>query len=145
MREGSVMTPDEAAVAELMIRYAIAVDARDMVRYASCFTDDVEVTGFSGGAITGLEPYVAWVGTALARYSHTHHLIGNQVVVIDGNTAHMRSYVQAMHVLAAEPDVMIGLWGIYDDHVIRTADGWKIAKHHLEKSIPPRRIHAPMA
>jgi uncharacterized protein (TIGR02246 family) len=139
------MTADQEAVAELMIRYATSVDARDMDRYASCFTDDVEVTGFSGGAITGREPYVTWVGTALSRYSHTHHMIGNQVVEVNGDTAHMRSYVQAMHVLAAEPEVMIGLWGIYDDQVVRTANGWKIAKHHLEKLIPPRRIHAPAA
>jgi 3-phenylpropionate/cinnamic acid dioxygenase small subunit len=137
------MTPDQHAVAELIIRYATSVDARDLDRYATCFTDDVEVTGFSGGAIKGVRPYVDWVGLALSKYSHTHHLIGNQVVDIDGDNAHMRSYVQAMHVLAAEPDTMIGLWAIYDDKVVRTADGWKIAHHHLERLIPPRRIHAP--
>jgi uncharacterized protein (TIGR02246 family) len=137
------MTSDRDAVAELMIRYATSVDARDMERYATCFTDDVEVTGFSGGAISGLATYVAWVGGALSKYSHTHHLIGNQVVIIDGDRAHLRSYVQAMHVLVAEPDTMVGLWGIYDDRVVRTPDGWKITHHHLERLIPPRRIHAP--
>jgi 3-phenylpropionate/cinnamic acid dioxygenase small subunit len=137
------MSEHRDAVAELMIRYATSVDARDLDRYATCFTDDVEVTGFSGGAITGLATYVAWVGEALSKYSHTHHLIGNQVVTIDGDEAHMRSYVQAMHVLVAEPDTMIGLWAIYDDRVVRTADGWKITHHHLERLIPPRRIHAP--
>jgi 3-phenylpropionate/cinnamic acid dioxygenase small subunit len=139
------MNDDQNAVAELMIRYATSVDARDLDCYATCFSDDVEVSGFSGGAIKGVKPYVEWVGLALSKYSHTQHMIGNQVVAIDGDTAHMRSYVQAMHVLVAEPDTMIGLWGIYDDRVVRTAKGWKITHHHLERLIAPRRIHAPLA
>ena len=56
----------------------------------------------------------------------------------------MRSYVQATHVLASGGDTLVILWGIYDDHLIRTEDGWKITKHHLERLIDPRRIAAPL-
>ena len=133
------------AIAEVILRYALSVDQKDLARYATCFTDDVEVTGFSGGAITGVTTYVEWVGTALSRYSHTQHMLGNHEITIDGDTAHIRTYVQAMHVLAGESETMVGLWGIYDDQMVRTADGWKISKHHLERLISPRRIHAPLA
>lgn len=136
---------DREAVAEVIIRYATSVDKRDLARYATCFTDDVEVTGFSGGTITGLTPYVEWVGKALSRFGRTQHLLGNHEIEITGDTAHMRTYFQATHVLDAEPDYLLVLWAVYDDRMIRTPDGWKIAKHHLDRLIPPRRIHAPEA
>ena len=137
-------TADRLAVADVMIRYATCVDARDLDRYATCFTDDVEVTGFSGGPITGLANYLPWVGSALKRFSQTHHMLGNQVVEIDGDHAHLRTYVTATHVLADDADTLLVLWANYDDRLIRTPDGWKITHHRLEPVIPPRRIHAPL-
>ena len=134
---------DRLAVADVMIRYATSVDARDLDRYAGCFTDDVEVTGFSAGPINGLATYMPWISSALSRYSATHHLLGNQVVSIDGDAAHLRTYVTATHVLADEPDTLVVLWANYDDRLIRTPDGWKITHHRLERLIGPRRIHGP--
>lgn len=136
---------DREAVAEVIIRYATSVDKRDLARYATCFTDDVEVTGFSGGPIVGLAPYVEWVAKALSRFARTQHLLGNHEIEITGDTAHMRTYVQATHVLEADPDYLLVLWAVYDDQMMRTSDGWKIARHHLDRLIPPRRIHAPEA
>jgi uncharacterized protein (TIGR02246 family) len=131
---------DRLAVGDVIIKYGTSVDARDLDRYATCFTDDVVVTGFSGGEQRGLKPYVKWVGEALSRYSKTQHLIGNQEITVDGDKAHMRSYVQATHVLASDETKLLVLWGIYVDDLIRTADGWKITNHHLVRLIEPRTI-----
>jgi phosphotransferase system enzyme I (PtsI) len=65
-------------------------------------------------------------------------------IIVDGDTAHMRSYVQATHVLVDDADTLIILWGIYDDRLVRTDDGWKITHHALERLIEPRRVHAPL-
>jgi ketosteroid isomerase-like protein len=136
-------TTDRLAVADVMIRYATSVDQRDLDTYATCFTDDVVVTGFMPEPLTPRGPYVSWVGEALSKYSQTHHLLGNQVVTVDGDTAHLRTYVTASHVLASDNDTMVILWGIYDDRLVRTAEGWKITHHHLERLINPRVVHAP--
>jgi len=133
---------DTADVGQVMIRYATSVDQRDLERYATCFTSDVVVTGFGEIEFDDRSTYVDWVAGALGRYSATHHQITNQEVEVDGDRAHLRSYVQATHVSAGDPDELIILWAIYDDRLIRTDDGWQITHHHLERLISPRRIRA---
>jgi uncharacterized protein (TIGR02246 family) len=135
---------DRLAICDVMIRYATSVDARDMARYATCFTDDVVVTGFGDRTLTGKAEYVPWVEKALARYSATQHLVGNQEVSVHGDSAHLRTYVQATHVLAVDPGTLVVLWGIYDDRLVRTPDGWQITHHHLERLIGPRLVAAPL-
>ena len=133
---------DRHDIAQVIIRYATSVDQRDLDRYATCFTDDVEVTGFSGGTFTDRDTYVAWVAGALERFAGTHHQITNHEIEIDGDSAHMRSYVQATHEMADDPDTLLILWAIYDDRLVRTADGWRITHHALEPLIPSRLITA---
>lgn len=133
-------TADRLAVGDVMIKYATSVDARDLQRYATCFTEDVVVTGFGDSEMRDRGPYVEWVGQALERFTRTQHLLGNQEVTINGDSAHLRTYVQATHVLAADESKLVILWGIYDDKLIRTPEGWKITHHHLERLIAPRTI-----
>ncbi|MGA9279549.1 nuclear transport factor 2 family protein, partial [Ilumatobacter sp.] len=97
-------------VGQVMIRYATSVDQRDLERYATCFTSDVVVTGFGDIEFDDRDTYVAWVAQALERYSATHHQITNQEVEVDGDRAHLRSYVQATHENAADHDELIILW-----------------------------------
>ena len=135
-------TADRLGVADVIIRYATSVDKRDMLRYATCFTDEVVVTGFGDQSFEGIGPYLEYVTNALKRFGRTQHLIANQEITIDGDTAHMRSYVQATHELAGDPETLVVLWAVYDDRLVRTAVGWRITKHHLERQIGPRRVSA---
>ncbi len=135
---------DRHDVGQVIIRYATSVDQRDLDRYATCFTEDVEVSGFGGGPFGDRDSYVAWVTEALSAFAETHHQITNQVIDVDGDTAHMRSYVQATHVMGSDAGRLLILWGIYDDRLVRTADGWRITHHRLERLIPPRVIDAPL-
>lgn len=135
---------DRHDVGQVIVRYATSVDQGDLERYATCFTDDVVVTGFGDLTFTDRTTYVDWVASALARFSATHHQITNQEIDLDGDRAHLRSYVQATHVLADAPDRLLILWGIYDDRLVRTPDGWRITHHGLERLIPPRVVEAPL-
>jgi 3-phenylpropionate/cinnamic acid dioxygenase small subunit len=133
---------DRQSIVDVITRYATSIDKRDLERYATCFVDDVEVTGFSFGPMIGVKPYVAAVAKALTRFGCTHHLLGNHEIEITGETAHMRTYIQATHVLASDPDTLLVLWAIYDDQLVRTNESWKIKKHHLDVIIPARKIHS---
>lgn len=131
---------DRLAVGDVIIKYADSVDLLDYDRYASCFADDVVVTGFTAEPIVGLPTYMAWLRPARDRFGRTQHLIGNIQVTVEGDTAHMRSYVQATHEVPGDPDHLLTLWAAYVDDLVRTADGWKINRHHIERLIDAKRI-----
>ena len=131
---------DRHDVGQVIIRYATSVDQRDLDRYATCFTDDVVVTGFSGGSVDSRDSWVEFVEEALQQFKGTHHQITNQEISVEGDTAHMRSYVQATHEAAADPSSLIILWAVYDDELVRTADGWRISRHVLERLISSKRV-----
>lgn len=127
-------------VGQVMIRYATSVDQRDMERYSSCFAPDVTVAGFSSGDVIGREAWVESVGTALQNFAGTHHQITNQEITIDGDTAHMRSYVQATHELVNDEEHLLILFAIYDDQLARTVDGWQFTRHELERLINSKKV-----
>lgn len=132
---------DRYDIGQVIIRYATSVDQRDLDRYATCFTPDVEVRGFGGGQVfTDRDVYVEWVKGALSRFSDTHHQITNTEITIDGDRAHMRSYVQATHVMADDENMLLILWAIYDDKLVRGSDGWVITHHEIERLIAPRLV-----
>lgn len=132
---------DRFAIGDVIIRYADAIDQLDYDRYATCFTDDVVVTGFTADPVVGLPAYREWVRAARDRYGRTQHLIGNIQVTVDGDTAHMRSYVQATHELPNDPEHLLTVWAAYDDDLVRTPAGeWKITHHHYAPLIAPRRL-----
>ena len=131
---------DRLAIGDIIIRYADSVDQLDYDRYASCFVDDVVVSGFTPEPISGLATYMPWLRGARDRFGRTQHLIGNIQVTVDGDKAHMRSYVQATHEVPEDAGYLLTLWAAYDDDLVRTADGWKITHHHIERLIDARRI-----
>jgi len=131
---------DRLAVGDIIIRYADSIDQLDYDRYCTCFTDDVVVTGFSAEPIIGLSAYRPWVTAARNRYGRTQHLIGNIQVTVNGDKAHMRSYVQASHELPTDPNHLIILWAAYNDELVRTTSGWKITHHELERLINVKKV-----
>ena len=121
---------DRLALSDLLAQYAAAVDDRDRVRYANCFTDDVEVVGFGQGAFSGRDAWVNYVWEALDKYSATQHLLGVQLAEVEGNSASTRTDVQAMHQLAGSEEKFT-LWATYLSEMRRTDNGWKISRHEL--------------
>ena len=96
--------------------------------YHRIFTPDVQIrTANTGGEPLTADGPDAWVDvvlSALRDYTGTQHLIGTQLVEIDGTTAHMESYLNAWH---KNPDGSVFLFlGTYIDEVRRTDTGWQI-------------------
>ncbi len=96
--------------------------------YHRIYTPDVDVrtAPADGNELTAKGPD-AWadvVEDALAQYSATQHLIGTQLVEIDGDTARMESYLSAWHA-RADNSAWIFI-GTYVDLLKKTDDGWRI-------------------
>ena len=119
------------AIADVMTRYASGVDDFDMARYKSCFADDVEVVGMGPSTVHGIEPWLEFVEAALKPYAATQHMLGPQLIEIEGEISHVRTDVQAIHFFKEGPDTSFTLWATYFSDMVRSGSEWKIKRHEL--------------
>lgn len=122
---------DRLAIQDVMTNYAAGVDDRDMAQYRRCFADDVKIVGFGGDEVVGADLWVAEVVEKLAAFGQTQHMLGPQLVQIDGDVASVRTDVQALHYLIDDPETTFTLWATYLTTMRREDNAWKIARHEL--------------
>jgi 3-phenylpropionate/cinnamic acid dioxygenase small subunit len=122
---------DRLAVADVLIRYATAMDGRDWELLASCFTDDARLDYDTSG-VYGRADFVAHCQAGLGRMKATQHCVTNQVISLDGDHAHATSYVIAQHV--RENDITFTLGGTYHDDLVRVGAEWRIASRRFVSS-----------
>ncbi|MBA8793440.1 hypothetical protein FHX74_001045 [Friedmanniella endophytica] len=123
---------DRAAISETVINYGLAVDRKDWVAFARCFTDPV-LTGYQDGEPTGStrrSALVAMVAEALDGFGLTQHLSTNHVITVDPDDpdrATCTSAMYAQHELPGSPNGEFYLLrAIYTDFMRRTDEGWRI-------------------
>jgi hypothetical protein len=125
---------DRQRIVDLCVNYAIALDTRDWDRLRQVFTPDA-VADYSGdlGMQSGYEAIERACRGALERLTASQHLLGNHLVRFSSpDVADALCYFQATHVddrIAGERIYVIA--GRYDDHCIRTPEGWKITYKKL--------------
>ncbi len=134
---------DRTAIMDVMIRYGTSVDAREMDRYRSCFTDDVTVVGYGAESMNGADAYLAYVIAALENFTGTQHLMGNQVVDLNGDFASVRTEVQATHFPKDDPDAVMTLWATYVDDMARVDGEWRIRRHELVRRGSQHTVNQP--
>lgn len=122
---------DRIALMDVMASYAKGVDERDLTLYRSCFADDVEVVGFGDETFHGADAWTDYVKQALAQFGATQHMLGPQLATIDGDSAHCRTDVQALHYMKDAPDTTLTLWATYVTDMRRIDGAWKITRHEL--------------
>ena len=125
------LTADRFALQDVMLKYAAGIDERDMDLYRSCFADDVEVLGFGAEPVNGADAWVDYVRQALKQYGPTQHMLSPQLATVNGDTAHARTDVQALHYMADAEDTTLTLWATYESDMRRVDGEWKICRHRL--------------
>jgi 3-phenylpropionate/cinnamic acid dioxygenase small subunit len=141
------MTPQQIAdrieIDDLLTRYATAVDSKDWELYTTCFTPDAFIDYTAAGGIKGRLPEVKkWLGEALSVFPMTQHVVANRVIVVDGDSATSRSYFFNPMGFPAD-DGGLRLFfegGYYNDKLVRTEEGWRIAER-IEESSYSTRLH----
>ena len=100
--------------------------------YNQIFTEDVVITTSNTGmdhTANGPGEWADFSQAALADFTDTQHLIGSQLVTLDGDEAFMESYLNGWH---KNPDGTVWIFiGTYIDKVRRTEQGWKIYDMNL--------------
>ena len=117
---------DREELVDVTIRYATAIDSQRYELLSTVFTADADLDYGEVGHWTGAAENTEFKDLAHRGAANTMHRMSNQVVAVDGDTATMRTYVDA---LILGPDGSgANPVGYYDDHAVRTVDGWRIAR-----------------
>ncbi len=139
-------TADRIEIDDLLVRYATAIDTKDWDLLASCFTPDALIDYTSAGGIRGRFPEVKqWLAQVLVAFPMTQHLITNRAVIVDGDSATSRSAFFNPMGLPGDGDGLVLFFegGYYNDKLVRTAGGWRIAER-IEESSYSTRLHPVM-
>jgi 3-phenylpropionate/cinnamic acid dioxygenase small subunit len=117
-------------IAEVLVRYATGIDRRDWTLFRSCFTEDVRAEYGDVGRWASVDEITEFMTNVHADMGHTMHQLSNIAINVDGDTASARTYVDAV---LMTPDGQSGVnpVGFYDDELVLTPDGWRIARRHV--------------
>ena len=126
---------DREEIARLPQLYARGVDRRDWDLVRSCFTADAVAFGAWSGPI---DEYLPNVRTWIDAYpvGATTHLTGNQLIELDGDVAHLETYLLTVQwhtegpSHSEPPGAVSGVR--YQDEVVRTTEGWKITRRQVD-------------
>lgn len=121
---------DRAAIVDLTIRYAWALDNRQWSELDHVFTADA--TAHLTEPLDSRSAIKDRVRRALEPLDFSQHIVANHQIVLEGDRASCRCYLHAQHVRhAAEGSPNYVVAGHYEDQLARTAEGWRITRREL--------------
>src|SRR5438477_9084017 len=85
---------DRAEIHDVMMRYAAAVDRRDWDMLRDCFIPELKVLGW--GEFKNRDELLEFI-KRVAIFHTTMHMMGNQCIEVDGDTAAMDTYAMLTH------------------------------------------------
>ncbi len=127
---------DRLEITGLLARYADAIDDQRWDDLDDVFTADavIDYTAFGAprGGVAATKEFLGEVMPGHVRYTH---LLGLPVITVTGDTATARTPCHnPMVYLDADGNEQVyvcGLW--YDDRLVRTTEGWRIAERVEER------------
>jgi ketosteroid isomerase-like protein len=128
------MDADEKAIIDLTIAYTWALDTKQFGELRNVFASDATAM-LHHVECNGVDAIIERIAGPITRLDATQHLIGNQQVRIDGDTATCRTQLQSQHVKRGTDggeNFVIG--GYYEDRLRKTADGWRITYRLMEET-----------
>lgn len=149
---------DRAAIIDLQHRYVLAMDFFDPDGYAAVFTED-GVLDWARGEVVGRDAIREFMasGTYDLRKlnfvpaetpdgrewpSTVRHLITNQVIEIDGDTAHAISYWMNYGNNADRRKIEWLSFGSWDDEFVKIDGQWLFKRHTIYNEGNPNRFIA---
>jgi 3-phenylpropionate/cinnamic acid dioxygenase small subunit len=122
---------DRAAIHDLQLTYARAVDRKDLDLVASCFAANAAYEGALGRGEIGTA--LVSLRTAMARYGRTFHHVGNVLVEVHGDRATSETYAIAYHRERADPRRQYVVAIRYVDELARHDDRWRITRRTVHR------------
>jgi 3-phenylpropionate/cinnamic acid dioxygenase small subunit len=121
---------DRDDIADVLVRYATGIDARNWELLRTCFTEDCDSDYGDIGHWHSGDEITAWMAQCHDPLGPTMHRITNIAIAVDGDRVTSRSYVHAM-LITADRSTAIHAYGWYDDELVTTSDGWRIGRRRF--------------
>jgi hypothetical protein len=132
---------DRAAIIDLQGRYLFAMDFQDAETYASTFAED-GVIDWARGEIKGRKAIYEFMSSGTYNPASgaekgkwpaaSRHFITNQVIKVEGNTAKALAYwFQATNNTADRRTMVLGLFGHYEDELVKIDGQWYFKKRTI--------------
>jgi hypothetical protein len=120
---------DKAQIADVLIRYGTGIDFKDWALFRTCWTGDVEVDYGEVGKYSGVDAITDLMTQLHEAMGPTYHRLSNFAITVEGDRATARSYVHAvLQAIPEDPASWVEALGHYDDELVRTQEGWRIAR-----------------
>ena len=134
---------DRAEIQDVLHRYATMVDRRDWALMDRVFAPGATIDYRSTGGRSG--PYqetLEWLDRALRPWPLNLHFISNVVIELDGDEARAHCYFHAPMGRVEEDgsQLIITNAGTYEDRLVRTSEGWRIAERDCQQTIMIGRL-----
>lgn len=126
---------DRRAIEQTLFLYSTAIDTGQWSLLAEVFTPDarIDYTRAAGERISGAEA-PDWLRDNLAHFKLLQHFVSNIRLSQEDDYVGCQSYVLAVHGYPGPGGKMLffELGGQYEDRLVRTAGGWRIAERVLQ-------------
>jgi len=129
---------DRLALIDVLSNYATGLDARDWTLWRSVFLDEVvfDLSSWTGqpARLLDSDRVVASQARMFAELSVTQHFITSHRVELAGDRARVLAHMRAEHWIDTPSpggSDRYTMFGYYDDKLVRTEQGWKIAEMQL--------------
>jgi hypothetical protein len=124
---------DHIAIVDVVVLYCEALDRRRFDDLHKVFTPDARVD-YGTVVCEGVDAVIDKVMTSIAHLDATMHTVSNHRVTVDGDSAVHSCYLHGQHVMVGTPGgELYVIAGRYDDRLVRTPDGWRIAERTLTR------------
>jgi hypothetical protein len=127
---------DIAAIENLAVAYAHAVDDRDWSRWEALFLPDAHIDYVSAGGIEGTPAELAaWMPDAMSSFRWClHSMFTHEIHFTDDNTATGRVHVFNRNGVEWEgtPE-LVDVGAVYHDRYVRAGEHWRFAER-VEKT-----------
>ncbi len=122
-------TEDRALIIELLNAYSFALLDRNWDAWLETFTPDGHADYTTAGGIAGTPAQAAeWLQNTFGMFDVTSSQASNAIVTFTGNdSASVRSMYKMVMRIPGDTPTYMEANGWYQDKVVRTKDGWRIA------------------
>jgi 3-phenylpropionate/cinnamic acid dioxygenase small subunit len=117
-------------IADVLVRYATAIDRRDWGLFRTCFSPDVQADYGEIGTWASADAIAEYMAIAHAQMGHTMHRLSNFEIRVDDDAATARSYVDVI-LMSADGQTGLNAVGFYDDDLRCTGEGWRITRRRF--------------
>ena len=118
---------EKQKISALLIEFAHRLDTKDWQNYPDLYADGgVIELRFAGRSLTKEQLRDERL-KGLRRYRLTQHFSTNHRIEIDGDTAHSRSYMLAIH-MYEDKSKHADAGGYYECDFVKTPGGWKFKR-----------------